>query len=141
VPGKREGDRLEVNAAYLAIEGAFEGKDQRLLRRGRKGSGPDEHIELGFVTPRAGEMHARLIAELERETGWRLSVRPHPDQFALFSLLREILPPGWEIAKGPSLFAQREAVVLCLASPPPPDEASEVLSRFERLTGYRLEIS
>jgi Cft2 family RNA processing exonuclease len=141
VPGRREGDRLEINAAYLAIERAFDAVEHRLLKRGKKGSGAGEHIELGFVTPRVGEMHAELISGLERETGWRLTVRPHPDQFALFSLLRDILPDEWQIARGPSLFAARDAVSITLASPPSPSRVDEVKQRFHHLTGYHLEIS
>jgi hypothetical protein len=136
--------RLEINAAYQAIEEAFAGRPdtERPYRKSLKTGHDGAYIELAFLTPEAGAHHHELLQHLSTSIGYELRIKPEPNQIALIALVRQLIPPAWQIAKPPGVFkADRTVRVKCLT--PPATDAPEwhaVHSRFAAATGYTLLI-
>ncbi len=71
---------------------------------------------------------------MEKRTGWKVVVDPHPHQQALELLAVQCLPPGTRKVGSPSLRpGQREMVLRVVGLQGPADT-----KRFERESGSRL---
>jgi hypothetical protein len=77
---------------------------------------------------------AREIGEVERRTGWKAVVDPHPHQQALELLAVQCLPPGTRKLGSPSLRPAQREMVLRIAGL----EGQADTERFERESGWRL---
>ncbi len=103
-------------------------------------------LVLNFDFPDAArEQFAREIQSLQNITGWSVEVSPQANQAALNSLVREVLPEGWSIAKGPSIHRDEKWVA---ASARPSDtQASDdgilelARQRFLETSGYELDLT
>lgn len=130
------GDRMEINAAYAAVKAALE--PLGLYRAGLK----QGEIVLTFISPQVGARHAAIIAALARETGYPMSVHPHPNQQEIIQAAARIArEAGWVVRKGPGIHVDRAEVVLKLAAAPPAAELEEAARRFTEQTGYTLVVS
>lgn len=74
------------------------------------------------------------IGEVERRTGWKVVVDPHPHQQALELLAVQCLPPGTRKLGSPSLRPAQREMVLRVAGL----EGRADTERFERESGWRL---
>ncbi|MFH0981611.1 MAG: MBL fold metallo-hydrolase RNA specificity domain-containing protein, partial [Planctomycetota bacterium] len=111
----------------------------------------------------AREHYADEIAALQTATGWTVEITPEVNQNALNALVREILPDGWQIVKGPAIHREQKRVAVTLTpsaplragpgpSPkkgggehnPPLPESGEVLGvreTFLAATGWQLDLT
>lgn len=132
----RSSQQMEINAAYGVIRDALE--PLGLYRAGLK----QGQILLTFISPQVGERHVAVIEALAQETGYALSVHPHPNQQQILQiasrLAREV---GWFIRKGPGIHTDRAEISMTLDQQPDESLAAEIGQRLEEETGYRLVLS
>jgi hypothetical protein len=53
--------------------------------------------------------------------------------------VRELIPAGWKLARGPGLDVAGRRVRLRFVEAPPPEELAEVTARLAELTGFTLD--
>lgn len=131
-----ESDQMEINAAYGIIRDALEplGLYKTGLKQGQ--------IVLTFISPQVGERHQEIINKLAAETGYTLTIHPHPNQQQIIQIASALArEAGWSIRKGPGIRIAQGDVTLTLAQPPDEKTLADINQRFEEETGYRLEVS
>jgi hypothetical protein len=96
-----------------------------------------------------------LIDSLEQITGWQMEIPPEANQAALNALVREVLPEGWQIAKGPAIHREQKRVAVSLTPNPSPEgrggpmkdshpqirEEQGMMEKFRNISGWELAIS
>jgi Cft2 family RNA processing exonuclease len=107
------GSLMEPNQA-LAEAGQSFPREARLRKTGYR---LDQHIlVLTFDFPDSARQRYRAqIDDLQARTGWTVEVAPEANQAALFALVQELLPPDWQVLKGPALHRQNRQVAATLA--------------------------
>lgn len=134
---------MEPNQA-LAFANQHFTPEARLRRTGYR---LDERvIILTFDFPAvASRQFADQIASLEAATGWQVEVSAEANQAALNSLVREVLPAGWQIVKGPAIHRERQQVAIAARPPEGEGQASLVLraagEHFRAISGFELNIT
>ena len=112
-------------------------------------------LTLTFDFPDAArERYADEIAALQTATGWTVEITPEVNQNALNALVREILPDGWQIVKGPAIHREQKWVAATVtqtlqtsevfAKHPVGAETSEVSQvsrKFLTATGWQLDLT
>ncbi len=94
---------------------------------------------LQFALPAVqGPAVAPVLEQLERDTGWKLEVHPHPRQDALQQAFSRLLPAGCVVTRGPSFHHDLSLVRATLA--PLPGDLSELQRLFRERTGWELEL-
>ncbi len=130
------GEQIEINAAYGVIRAALDAHG--LYKTSLKGG----QIVLAFISPQVGERYQDTIRQLAQQTGYAISIHPHPNQQQILlvaqQLMREV---RWTIRKGPGIHTDRGAISVSLAEEPDPDVAAKVGAALEEKTGYRLILS
>jgi hypothetical protein len=99
-------------------------------------------IVLAFISPQVGQRHLETINQLSQQTGYRITLHPHPNQQQILQIAGQLMSrAGWVIRKGAGIHTDRAEVVVALANTP--DEASlqQVRSEFTAQTGYTLVVS
>ncbi len=132
---------MEPNQALQAANALFP-PAARLRKTGYRLA--EKILLLTFDFPdAAGQEYASLLAELAERTGWQIDVAPEVNQSALNALLRELLPAGWQIAKGPAIHREQKRLSVTLL--PSPAYASQaeahsaaLAARFLSISGYQL---
>lgn len=128
-------NRLEINAAYGLIRQALE--PLGLYKAGLK----QNQIVLTFVSPQIGERHIDIINRLADETGYPLTVHPHPNQQEILQTATLLVRnQGWLVRKGPGIHMDRCEVTVTLADQPSEADAERVSAALEQKTGYRLVV-
>jgi hypothetical protein len=71
-----------------------------------------------------------------------LRVKSEPNLTALIEAARQLIPTEWALQKQPGIHKEQSLVRARCAAPPASDSAemAEIREKFDRLTGYRLEI-
>jgi Cft2 family RNA processing exonuclease len=137
-------ERMEINAAYRAIEEAFAGQPElwRPYKKSLKSSDSGPFIELAFLTPEVGLRQSELIQQTTARIGYPLRIKPEPNQIALITFARQLIPKAWQLQKQPSVFKAEKIVRVKCAKPPTADseELKAVQEQFTEATGYALEI-
>jgi uncharacterized protein len=129
-------DKLEINEAYGLIRAAL--NDCGLYKVGLK----QGQIILTFISPQVGERHQEIIERLAEETGYGLSVHPHPNQQQILQVASSLLREAeWVVHKGPGIHVERNEVTVTLAEQPDEVILEEVNDVFEEDTGFRLIVS
>jgi Cft2 family RNA processing exonuclease len=127
------GGQMEINAAYAAIRQALDAHG--LYKASLKGG----QIVLSFISPQVGERHQETIRQLAEQTGYPISIHPHPNQQQILLVAQQLMrDAGWTIRKGPGIHTDRGAIAVSLAGEPDPDVAAQVGTALEEKTGYRL---
>jgi len=129
-------ERMEINAAYAHIRDALGplGLYKTSLKNGQ--------IVLAFISPQVAERHTAIIARLAEETGYPISVHPHPNQQQITQIASALArEAGWIVRKGPGIHIDRGEVTLTLAAPPDAETLARVGGQMEEQTGYRLVVS
>jgi Cft2 family RNA processing exonuclease len=126
-------ETMEINAAYALIRQTLEAHG--LYKTSLKGG----QIVLSFISPQVGERHRAAIEALARQTGYTISIHPHPNQQQILQIAQQLLHgAGWQVRKGPSIFTDRAEVSVALAQEVNPAEVARLSAEFEQQTGYRL---
>ncbi|MBN1426891.1 MAG: hypothetical protein JXB07_00815, partial [Anaerolineae bacterium] len=130
------GEQMEINAAYGVIRDALE--PYGLYKTSLKGGG----IVLTFISPQVGERYLGMIGGLAEQTGYPLSIHPHPNQQQILQVAQQLMrDAGWSIRKGPGIHVDRCAISVALTTEPDPDEVAKVSAAIEEQTGYQIEVS
>jgi len=141
-------ERRDEPGATVALDAAEDGvlDQQRALQVAREvltskglyrvGANSSAHsLQLRFRFPAVAlAQAAQEIRDVERRTGWKVAVDPHPHQQALELLAVECLPPGTRKLGSPSLRPAQREMVLGVAGLEGPADTE----RFERESGWRL---
>src|SRR5690606_26596410 len=77
--------RMEINEAYGLIRGALE--QHGLYKAGLK----QDTIVLTFISPQVGERHREVIRGLAQETGYPISIHPHPNQQQILQYASQVI--------------------------------------------------
>jgi uncharacterized protein len=129
-------DQIEINAAYGLVRAALEpfGLYKVGLKQGQ--------IVLTFISPQVGERHRESIAALAEQTGYAMSVHPHPNQQQISQVASALArEAGWTVRKGPGIHIDRAEVSLTLAGEPDAETLERTKAAFEEQTGYTLAVS
>jgi Cft2 family RNA processing exonuclease len=133
-----EHGRMEQNAAHLRIRTALAERGVALLSFSRKGE--PAYLELGLISPLVTQRQAELLADLSRDLGWELRVRESPQQQAIVTRARQLLPPAWWTRAEPAFLATERTVRFTTYASPDPAEVAGLSSQLEEETGFRLAL-
>ncbi|MHB8627007.1 MAG: MBL fold metallo-hydrolase RNA specificity domain-containing protein [Aggregatilineales bacterium] len=132
---ERAGPAMEINAAYTLVRQVI--PSPPLQRVGLK----DGALVLTFVSPQVGRRYQAQLATLAQQTGYELTVHPHPDQNAILQVaMRLITSSGWTVRKGPGLNTASGQVLVKLNGRPTPEALADVTVTLEQATGYVLVV-
>jgi hypothetical protein len=135
-PSSNSGQKMEINAAYAHIKQSL--NTPHLMRTSLK----QGDIVLTFISPQVGERYLDAMRRLSSETGYRLSIHPHPNQQQILQIVQQLIrSAGWRIQKGPGIHTDRSEVTVTLAERPDEDEYRQINAQFEEKTGYRLVVN
>jgi hypothetical protein len=96
-------------------------------------------LVLTFVSPQVGERHLDRIRDLSEQTGYTLSIHPHPNQQQILQIAGQLLrEAGWRVLKGPGIHVDRAEVSVRLAEEPNAAALEDVRGRLLEQTGYTL---
>ncbi len=101
-------------------------------------------LVLTFDFPDVAQVqYAELIGSLQTLTGWNVEINSEANQFALNTLVREVIPETWQVVKGPAIYRQQKRVAITVKPPQSPSnlEMSESCSLFQSISGYALDIT
>ena len=132
----RGGEKLEINAAYGIIRDALNpfGLLKTSLKQGQ--------IVLTFISPQVGERHRNIIKDLAEETGYAITVHPHPNQQKISQIATSLIRgEGWVIRKGPGIHVDRAEVTATLNELRDEGAIESVMAEFEEQTGYNLVLN
>ena len=103
----------------------------------------DQHVlVLTFDFPgAAGEEYSQECKMLEQATGWQVELTLEANQNALNALVREVLPVGWQIVRGPAIHSQDKRVAVTVSRIPNDPDRPDVSSHFWKTCGYKLDIT
>jgi uncharacterized protein len=126
---------MEINAAYSLVRAALE--PLGLSRVGLKQGG----LALTFISPQVGERHLDIIRDLAEQTGYAISIHPHPNQQQILQIAGQLTrAAGWQVIKGPGIHVDRAAVSVKLAAEPDAASLESVSAQLAEQTGYTLEV-
>ena len=127
------GTLWEINAAYKSIRDALE--PFGLYKTSLK----NNEIVLAFISPQVAKRHEQIIARLSEETGYRMSIHPHPNQQEMLSIVRRYtMQKGWQISKSPGIRTDELSISLQLATVISEQEIANYVAFVNEKTGYRL---
>ena len=131
---------MEPNQALAATNGHFP-PEARLQKSGYRLA--NHILTLTFDFPdSACERYADSIAALEQITGWQVEVTPETNQSALNVLVREVLPEGWQIVKGPAIYRDQKRVAVTVSRQTSEVfETAEISTRFRAISGWELTLT
>ena len=103
----------------------------------------DRHIlTLTFDFPEVvNQRYASMIAALQTATGWGIEITLETNQSSLNGLVREVLPPGIQIVKGPSIHREQKKVSVTVAYSGNTSQISAVPHSFKAICGWELEVN
>ncbi len=130
--------RMEQNAAHTRIRQALGERGLALLSFSKKGDPP--YLELGLLTPALAAAHQDLLEQLAAELGWELRTRPGPNQQALVTRARQLLPLDWLSRAEPAVFLPEQYLRFSTWATPDPARVLELSVQLERETGFRLTL-
>lgn len=134
-----ETGRMEINLALAAIDAAFAARPHRPHKKSKRRGERGELIELSFIAPEVGARYQDVIDELEATLFWPIRVADRVDQQAVLQAVRELLPAGWRLRKGPGLDITARQVRLRWDGAPPPDgERAAFEAALAAATGFSL---
>jgi len=128
--------QMEINAAYGVIKLAL--ADKGLYKTSLKGGG----IVLTFISPQVGMRYQSEINTLSAQTGYPLSIHPHPNQQEILAVANRLVRENsWSLKKSIGIHTDRAEVSVTLMSAP--DELGLVLATAEFLeqTGYVMVVN
>lgn len=125
--------RMEINAAYGVIRDALEpfGLYKTSLKQNQ--------IVLTFISPQVGERFTNVIQALAEETGYTLTIHPHPNQQQILQVVNKLIrEAGWSVRKGPGIHVDRAEVSVKLGQEIDDAAGEKIGAAIEEQTGYRL---
>ena len=133
-----EHGRMEQNAAYTKIRKTLADRGLALLSFSRKGE--PAYLELGLVSPQIAGAAADLIARLSQETGWQLRLRNSPNQQAIITRARQLMPTHWNPRKDPAFLLEESLLRFKIPVEPDLQLVEELSAQLNQETGFRLAV-
>jgi Cft2 family RNA processing exonuclease len=125
--------QMEINNAYGVIRRALE--PVGLYKTSLKGG----QIVLTFISPQVGERHHAKIQDLAKQTGYTLTLHPHPNQQQISMIASQMAnDAGWQVRKGPSIHVERAEVTFALNEAADAEAVAAIAAEFKERTGYSL---
>jgi hypothetical protein len=129
-------EQMEINAAYGLVRQALE--PLGLYRVGVK----QGVLVLTFISPQVGERHIGIIRSLSEETGYNITIHPHPNQQQILQIAGQLARnAGWRVIKGPGIHVDRAEVSMKLADASDEATLTTVQAQLAEKTGYTLVAS
>lgn len=134
---------MDQTSALQQVDQIFEG-ETGLYKRGALVE--SNTINLAFHFPKvAQQKYGDRVAELQRVTGWNVTIKPEPHHGAITQAALDLLPSEWPVRKQPSLHLGEEKVVIHLDMELPNTEEfkqqlAERTQQFHEMTGFHLVI-
>ena len=134
-----DGVIMEPNQALAYANQCFP-KEARLRKCGYY---LDRHIlTLTFDFPDAASLrYASEVDILQATTGWAVEINPETNHAALNGLVREVLPTGVQIVKGPAIHREQKKVSVTVSQPGNDFPITEVSNEFKTISGWDLELT
>lgn len=103
----------------------------------------DRHtLTLTFDFPDAASQdYASLVGALQTATGWAVEINLETNHTALNGLIRELLPPGAQIVKGPAIHRDQKKVSVTVSQSGSGSPLSEVSNAFRSISGWELGLT
>ncbi len=132
--------RMEQNAALSLIENVFKEAKHELFKKGIKSDRGGKYIELSFISSVIGENYRCWITDLEKETGWRITINPYTNQMELIQKATELLQEeGISFDRNPGIFQGEGVVRFKLNNPIGEETWNNMQKRFQEETGFCLQ--
>jgi hypothetical protein len=128
-------EQMEINAAYGLVRQALEplGLHKVGLKQGT--------LILTFISPQVGEHHHAIIHDLAEETGYPMSIHPHPNQQQILQIAGQLArSAGWQVVKGPGIHVDRGEISMKLLHEPDAAAVETVQAQMIEQTGYTLVV-
>ena len=102
----------------------------------------DRHVlTLTFDFPdTVSQAYVESVDSLQSATGWTVEINPETNTASLNGLIRELLPPGGQIVKGPAIYREQKRVSVTVAQVGDNALITEVSEKFRAISGWDLEI-
>jgi hypothetical protein len=103
----------------------------------------DRHVlTLTFDFPEVvTQRYASLLDALHTATGWAAEINLETNQSALNGLVREVLPSGVHIVKGPSIHREQKKVSVTVSAPGDDSLISAVPNTFRTICAWELDLT
>lgn len=126
---------MEINAAYGLIRATL--GDKGLYKTSLKGNS----IVLSFISPQVGRRYSAEMDELARQTGYPISLHPHPNQQEILAVANRLIrEAGWSLKKNIGIHTDRGEVSVTLTSAPDEASLAMVAAAFLDQTGYTMMV-
>ncbi|MDX2077815.1 MAG: MBL fold metallo-hydrolase [bacterium] len=130
------GRQMEINATYGLIRSRLDGHG--LYKASLKGGG----IVLSFISPQVGNRHREVMNELSVQTGYPMSIHPHPNQQEILMIAnRMVRELGWSLKKGIGIHTDRAEVSITLMTAPDEVALLTATAEFLEMTGYLMVVT
>jgi Cft2 family RNA processing exonuclease len=130
------GKPMEINAAYGLIRAKL--GDKGLYKTSLKGNG----IVLAFISPQVGGRYIAEINDLSAQTGYPMSIHPHPNQQEILAIANRLVrEAGWSLKKNIGIHTDRGEVSVTLTTPPDEMSIVTVTAEFLDQTGYVMAVN
>ena len=99
-----------------------------------------EHaVEIRFAFPHvASERYQDVLSKVESESGWRIGIRPTPDQAALQLAAKRHLPSGLQVLATPSVHVAEKRLVVRVDGEASAEDVFRAQAGFRAETGFEL---
>ena len=135
---RRKDGRLEINAAFDAIEKAFRSLPHRPYKKRLLAQ---TTIELLFISPRIGERYRSVLKELEKKTGWPIRIGSQANQHRIKEIALTLTQKHGLVIKGnPRYYGAQNLLRVRLEEIPDPEEVEKLREEFREDTGFELEL-
>jgi len=135
-------NQMEQNEALRHIDEKFYAQPHRPYKKSIKvTSNGVKYIELSFISKPIGEKYSNVIKELERETGYSITVSDSCNQIEIINITKRLInEKGIKAKRNPSVFLDKMSVQLVVAQDIDDLIKKEIEKQFLDMTGLILEI-
>lgn len=142
VEGESGREPMEINAAIREAKQWGEANGVHLYKVGVRRHPDGALMELHFISPQVAERYRSEMKQLADRVHMSVTYALHPKQNEILTIVKELLPPSWGVAKNPSIHADKgEVRVKIPATVQVSDsELSNIKQEVEKKTGYILVV-
>lgn len=138
---KDKGEMMEQNKAFNIIESVFLGKRHKLFKKSKKVLNNIPYIELSFVSPQIGYLYKDAIEQLEKETGWNITINQNPNQNEIIKTVKMLFrEKGIPIKKNPSVYINEAMVKVSVDEELDDELRHQIEEELKMETGYGINV-
>ncbi len=136
---KPKAKQLEINQAFFVIKKRFMYEPHQPLKTSLRHE-DISYIEVVFITNQIGERYQAILSDLEQETGWRIRIKKHCDQFKIKEMAKTLIPKDWELLKEPAIYLNDCMIVAQVKNILSQEAALEMDKQLYDQTAFHLKI-